>query len=266
MEIINTLIKSRRNTDIPVTLIEADHTDKLLICVHGFRSNRTEDNRFIEVGKALTEYNVSTIIPALPGNDESKEDFINYTLSNCLDDIDSSYQYMKDNYSFNNVSMIGYSMGARLVLLYTKNHPEINCIGLWAGATYDGFNNEDSFLNEDLNRLKTEANINGYTKFYDPFDKIYINMSKDFLKEMEEFNITDCLNNYRGNVLIVHGDKDITVPLQVSIQAHDKLINSNDKELLIIKNADHSFGEYKVDSPISKKLTDKTIIFLKNYF
>ena len=75
MKRIDTTVLSKRNTDIPVTIIEADtFPSKLLLCVHGFKANRTEDNRFVEVAEALASNGVSTIMMGFPGCDESKED------------------------------------------------------------------------------------------------------------------------------------------------------------------------------------------------
>ena len=100
MKIIEKTITSKRNTEIPVTIVESEKTEKLLLCIHGFKANRTEDGRFLTVAKALSEKGVTSIMPGFPGCDVSKEDFINYSIRNCISDIDTCYDYMKENYQF----------------------------------------------------------------------------------------------------------------------------------------------------------------------
>ena len=148
MKKIETQILSKRGTQIPVTIVEADEPKKLLLLAHGFKANRTEDGRFLTVAEALAKHGVSSIMPGFAGCDVSKEDFINYSLNSCIDDISTCYAYMMEHYPLNpdSIGMIGYSMGGRLTSLYIADHPEISCIGLWAAASYDGFGEEDGFL------------------------------------------------------------------------------------------------------------------------
>ena len=269
MKRIDTTVLSKRNTDIPVTIIEADtFPSKLLLCVHGFKANRTEDNRFVEVAEALASSGVSTIMMGFPGCDESKEDFINYTLYSCLDDIDSSYEYMKNNYDLNTdkIAMIGYSMGARLTSIYTSRHPEVDCICLWAGATYDGFNGKNEFLGEPLDKMKKEADEKGYCDFYNSFDSEYIKLNKKLIDQMEIIKISDYLNDYKGNVLIVHGDKDVTVEYDVALKTYEMFKNANDKKLYTVEGADHGFGAWDNHPELSKQLTGESIKYLKEHF
>ena len=53
MRVIETQIQSKRDTQIPVTIVEADVPSKLLLCVHGFKAKRTEDGRFLTVARQL---------------------------------------------------------------------------------------------------------------------------------------------------------------------------------------------------------------------
>ena len=103
MEIKEISVLSKRGTMIPVTIVEAKNASKLLICAHGFKAKRTEDGRFLSVAEALSEHGVLSVMMGFPGCDESKEDFINYTLENCIDDIDYSVNYVREHYSLKKV-------------------------------------------------------------------------------------------------------------------------------------------------------------------
>lgn len=266
MKEIELTIKSQRNSDIPVSIIDSETTNAgLVIFVHGFKANRHEDGRFTLVGQTLASHGISSIRMGFAGCDESKEDFINYTLKNCLDDIDSSINYMLDNYSINKgrIGMLGYSMGGRLTGIYTNKHSDLKCLGFWAGATYPSF--EDGFfLGEDVNRLKQEASEKGYCQFHNSFDNTFIRLNKDLIAQMEEYNPLEGLYKYEGNAIVVHGDKDITVKPKVVNLMNEALSKAN-KKIVIIKGADHGFGQWDNKPELSKMLVEETIgFFIEN--
>ena len=56
MKIREMTLTSKRHTDIPVTVVDCEkETCGLLVFVHGFKANRTEDGRFLTVAKAMAE-------------------------------------------------------------------------------------------------------------------------------------------------------------------------------------------------------------------
>ncbi len=268
MKRIDTKISSKRGTDIPVTIIETDvRPAKLLICAHGFKAGRTEDGRFVQVAEELSKDGIMSIMPGFPGCDESEDDFINYTLDNCLEDIDSVYEHAKQNYELDlrDVGMIGYSMGGRLTCLYLKKHPEISCIGLWTAASYDGFNGEDSFLGVSLDQMKKECGEKGYCDFHNVFDDTYIKLSRTLISNMEDYSPIEGLRNYEGNAILVHGDADVTVPHEVSVNAYEQLLNAKERLLVTIEGADHGFGAWNGRPDLSKRLTDVTVAFFREH-
>lgn len=267
MQIINTEIPSGRNTMIPVTIVDCGRKNaRLLVGVHGFKANRTEDGRLLTVAKALAENGVSAIMAGFPGCDESKEDFINYTLDNCLDDIDTSINYMKQHYSLaDQLGMIGYSMGGRLVALCTQKY-DIKCLAIWAGACFSGFDNQPDFLGQNLETMKKEMVEKGYCDFYNAFDDQYIKLSARLVENMEAYDPAECLRQYRGSCLVVHGDQDVTVLPRIGQQSFDNLIKASTRKLVIVHEADHGFGAWNERPDLSAQLTDNTIEFFREHF
>lgn len=260
-------IKSNRNTDIPAIIIEGKKGGPLILMIHGFKANKTEDGRFLDVANSLKEYGVNSIMFAQAGCNDSKEDFINYTLDNNLDDIETCYKYMKDNYGIDTdkVAMIGYSMGGRLVSLFIDKHPEVKVISLWAAATFEGFDNKDTFLGQALDKMKEEANEKGYCDFYNSFDNEYIKLNKKLIENMEELSPAKGLSKFDGCALIVHGDIDDTVEYRIAQETYEKLLNVKDRELYTVIGADHGFGAWNNKHELSKQLTDKTIDYFKKH-
>ena len=268
MKIIETLIPSRRDTMIPLTVVEADsYPARLLICAHGFKANRKEDGRFVTVAKALAVNGITSVMMGFPGCDESKDDFINYTLKNCLDDIGTARAYMESNYEIipDEMGMIGYSMGGRLTALYIAEHPEIKCIGLWAAASYDGFDSEEDFLGVSLKQIYMETEEKGYCDFHNEFDDTWIKLSKGLIDDMAQLKPEDGLKGYEGCALVVHGDEDITVPYAVAENTYAKLEKAKDKKLLTVHGADHGFGAWNDRPDLSAQLTDGTIEYFRKH-
>ncbi|MBQ9424673.1 MAG: prolyl oligopeptidase family serine peptidase [Erysipelotrichaceae bacterium] len=268
MKRIDTSITSNRGTQIPLTIIEPDHFPaKLLICAHGFKAKRTEDGRFVQVAEELAKHGVLSVMPGFPGCDESTDDFINYTLKNCLDDIDSVYECVRDLYELDlsDVGMIGYSMGGRLTCLYIRKHPEISCIGLWASASYDGFGGSDEFLGVPLEQMKKEAEEKGYCDFHNEFDDTDIRLNRELILDMEEYLPMEGLKEFGGSAILVHGDEDVTVPYEVSVKAYEQLVNAKERKLVTVKGADHGFGAWNGRPDLSKILTDSTVTFFKEH-
>ncbi len=260
-------IESKRGTKFPVSIIESNVENcPLVIFVHGFKADRHEGGRFTTVGRALAEKGISSIRMGFPGCDESTEDFFNYTLENCLSDIETSYKYMLDNYSIdiNHLGMVGYSMGGRLTCLFNKNHREFKTIGLWAAAAYDGFE-EGKFLGMDVIELKKQ--IEGKTSFpyFNSFDGTTLNMNVQLVNEIENCKPSEGLKGFEGKVIICHGDSDPTVlPKTVDI-AISSLTDSKVIKKVIIEGANHGFGLWDDHMEQSKILTDETTeFFLKN--
>ena len=266
---INKTIKSKRDTNIPVTIVDSETENaSLVIFAHGFKADRHEGGRFSDVARKLAEVGINSIRMGFPGCDESKEDFINYTINNCLDDIESSYQYMLNNYSINNehLGIVGYSMGGRLASIFVNKHPEFKTLGLWTGAVYKDFGgNNDCFLGGNVASMKKQANELGYTDFYNDFDNTNIKLSKALIDEMELYNPLEYLNSFEGSAIVCHGDNDFTVVLDTAYLAINNLTKAKNKKLVIINGANHGFGLWDDHMEQSYELVDETTKFIKEH-
>ena len=99
MKVFDTIIKSKRGSDLVTTIVDCQKENSgLILFVHGFKADRSEGGRFLTVAEALAQDNINSIMVSFAGCGDSKEPFENYCMTNCLDDIDTMYQYMLNNY------------------------------------------------------------------------------------------------------------------------------------------------------------------------
>lgn len=266
MKEIELLLKSKRNTEIPVSIVDSETANcALVIFIHGFKADRHEGGRFTDVARNLAKFGYSSIRMGFPGCDESKEDFINYSITNNLDDIEVCYKYMLNTYAIDikRVGVVGYSMGARLTCLFSNIHPEIKTIGLWAGACYEDYGG-DNFLGCKIDDINRELVSKDYYDYFNSFDNTYIKLSKQLIEDMVKYNPVTCLNSFAGNCIVVHGNEDITVSVDTGYNNFMALKNAKNKKLVIIDGANHGFGLWDNQMHQSKQLVEETTLFFKN--
>ena len=132
-------------------------------------------------------------------------------------------------------------MGGRIITLFNQKYKEFRTLVYWATCNKK-FDINDTFLDQRLDLLKQEADKKGYCNFYDIFENVITKFPKEFIDNLLEYDTLSVLNNFDGNCLIVHGDKDITVDLDESRKIYDNLLKCKNKKLEIIYDADHGFG------------------------
>ena len=258
-------IRSKRGFDIPASVFESDGKG-LLLMAHSFKSDRFENGRFDSVGEKLKRYGFNVVSLDFPGNGESILPFSSYSLRNCLDDMDSVYEYMKDQYPIDGkrMALLGYSMGGRLISLFLKRHPEFNELVFWA-ACVEPYSLDDRFLGQDLAVLKEECERKGYCDFYDVYEDVHETMSEDLIDDLTGMDALSALNDFEGRALIVQGDRDTTIDACNADLICQNLKCAEEKKLFVMKGADHGFGLWDGRHQDSEILVEETVSFLKGH-
>ena len=70
------------------------------------------------------------------------------------------------------------------------------------------------------------------------------------------------LNDFKGEALIVQGEKDITIDPQNGKIIASALCKAKEKKLVFMKNADHGFGLWDGRKRDNERLLEETIRFL----
>ena len=257
------LIPSKRGTDIPVSVYEGNGKGPLLLMAHSFRSQKEEDGRYSYIGEKLSAQGFLCIAPDFAGNGSSKEAFVNYSLSSCIDDLESCYAYAKKNYEFDEDRryLLGYSIGGRIISLFLERHPEFSKLVFWA-SLLETMHEDDKFLEQDLSQLRKQCDEIGYCDFYDIFEKETIQMSKQLIDDLLYEDALSPLNDFKGEALIVQGEKDITIDPQNGKIIASALYNAKEKKLVFMKDADHGFGLWDGRKQDNERLLEETIRFL----
>lgn len=258
-------ITSKRGTVIPVSLYEPEQIKGVLLMAHSFRSQKEEDGRYTFIGEELSKNSILCIAPDFPGNGVSEEPFEAYSLTSCLDDLESCYDFVKENYVFDEkrLSLLGYSMGGRIISLFYDKHKEFSKLLFWASVLRN-YSEADVFLKQDLGALKKECEEKGYCDFFDIFDEVYIRMSKQFVFDLLQKDALSPLKDFKGEALILQGDRDITIEVENGQLIYDALEATDRKKLVMMHGADHGFGLWDGRKEDNEKLLKRSIDFLMN--
>ena len=248
------LIK-HKYTNIHAKITSNGKRGGLLMLAHSFKSDLDEDDRFKILAERLSKHDIHCIRMDFPGSEKASQDYLGYSLDSCIEYLETCYRYMLDNYDIDteHLGLLGYSMGGRIITLFNRKHKEFKTMVYWATCNRK-FDINDTFLEQKLDLLKQEADKKGYCNFYDIFENVITKFPKEFIVNLLEYDTLNVLNNYDGNCLIVHGDKDITVDMAESEKLFDYLTNCKNKRLEIIHEADHGFGLWDDRKDLNEKL------------
>lgn len=204
----------------------------IIIAMHGFAGDK-KSTCIKKLRQATSKFNIGLITFDWPSHGESEVDGRYLTLNNCLNDLETVYNYVKQKNSKSKIIAFSTSFGGYITLLYNiKKENKFDGIILRAPAIrmYDILVNNILDANM-LNCLKT----NGYFDF--GFERI-IRVESKFVRELENNNIFDLYKeNLFNNIDIIHGTVDTTVPIIDSMA----FCRENNFTLYKIEGANHRF-------------------------
>jgi Serine aminopeptidase, S33 len=196
---------------------------KIVIMSHGFRSSSIGPARsFVDFSRLLIERGFSVLRFDQPNSGNSDGDFLNSSFKEWIDTTTFlSKKYMEKGYE---VALMGQSMGATTSVVATAR-PEvrglISCLILWVPDP------------------KSE--------WTDPTEAIYEEMGQKyrgrFWLEAKESEFFECLDGFKGGILLVYGEKDRYISYELR-QKVIKRVGSMGHKVMVLKGQDHSPWEY----------------------
>ena len=241
-------LKSQNNYNIMCDEYITGKEDIVIIAMHGFAGDR-KSTCIKKLRQSMLKLNIGLITFDWPSHGESEVDGKYLTVNNCLIDLETVYNYVKQKNTKSKIIAFSTSFGGYITLLYNiKKENKFDGIILRAPAIqmYDVLMN--NILNNDMmDSLKT----NRYFDF--GFERI-MRVESKFIEELKNNNIFDLYkNNVFNNIDIIHGTNDITVPIIDSVN----FCKDNNFELYKIEGANHRFdiqGQVEEVVKISKKI------------
>ena len=204
-----------------------ENAQPVLIMAHGFRGSMEGGGR----AKYLADL-AGEIAHVVRFNFNGSQ-----ILSKQIEELENVVSYVKKRYEGSRIILLGRSMGGCASLVAASRDTAIRGLVLWATPN----DLHLTFLNS--------LGKSGYLKLKNG-ENLYLNdergelvLTPDFLRDINKYDLIELLRNWKKRpLLVIHGAKDETVPLEQGQQSY--FLAGLPKRLVVIPNADHSFTNH----------------------
>ncbi len=229
----------------------ADNNGPIMILCHGFTSSKDSSTN-TKLEETLNKENVATLRIDLFAHGESEGNFEEITVSEAIDDIMQAIHYVQEK-GFTNVGLMGSSFSGIASTIVASRVDGLSLFVLKSPVS-------DYEEVRRLRRSDEEMNVRkekGYD-FYSnsKWDKRKLNYS--FVEDFVNHDAYESAKNIKIPTFVIHGDADITVPVEQSKKMASLL---PDCTLEIISGADH---QYSKDEDFDKMIDMVFHFIIKN--
>lgn len=161
------------------------------------------------------------------------------------------------------IYLIGHSRGGGSVILKAAEDTRVRAVATWAAV--NNFDQRwDELEKESWQKEGVQWVTNARTGIRMP---LYYQIVEDYLANVERLEIPKVIQKMQQPLLILHGEEDETLPVQM---AHDLHTWKPDAEMHLLPGADHSFGgqhPYELEElpAAAKAAADLSIAFFNKH-
>lgn len=219
-----------------------------VMMLHGFTGNRIEQHQlFVKTARKLAQTGFYVLRFDFRGSGESQGQFSRMTVSGEISDALAAISWFKINTGVdpNKIAILGLSMGS-CVAAYTAVQSDVKALVFWSGVakTVEVF-----AQNTPYEVMRNQAKQAGYIDFKG------WQVGFSFIDELHSLDPLEVVQEYAGPTLVVHGSEDLVVPVEHG-QCYYEQVGSEDKEIIIIEGADHTYNKAEWEQEVIIKTTD----------
>jgi pimeloyl-ACP methyl ester carboxylesterase len=208
-------------------------TDKVVVLGHGFLSHKNSHTN-LRLTDLLVSKGIATLRFDWDGMGETSTPFANVTVETCCRQLESAISNLHA-YPFPKVGLIGSSFGGLITTLVASRVSSLQSVGLKCPVVDFP---EVLRLRLGEQGMAEWKRTNQMPHPIKGIPSIHLNFS--FFEECCQHDAFTVSKQIQAPTLIVHGDHDETVPLKQAEALYNTL--RTEKDLRIIKGADHQFG------------------------
>jgi pimeloyl-ACP methyl ester carboxylesterase len=199
------------------------------ILCHGMESDK-ESEKLVFLSRELARTGIPTLRFDFAYAGESSGSFEEITYSGGVEDLKAAYCFLLGRQA-RKIAILGSSMGGTVALLFAAQEPTVAALVTVAAPIHPKKITEKLLTPEQMCQWREQ----GYTYYHGQ----RINVS--LLDDLERIDILKSASRIACPVLIIHGERDETVPVEEAYELHDQL--SDSKKLAILKGADHRLSD-----------------------
>jgi uncharacterized protein len=217
-----------------------------VILFHGFTGNALESHRlFVLMARLLAENGIAAFRFDFRGSGNSEGTFDQMTPSREVEDARAALRLLEnrpDVLDRNRFGILGLSMGGMVAAL-TAGVEQVKSLCLWAPAApkimLRGFENPEMIMGAFAAKFAGVQFQEGITFNAElgMMDFAGNPVSKEFFIDVCGLDSVQTVKNYAGSSLVVHGDADPTVPIEIGAEYAEAL----NCKLHVIQGGLHTF-------------------------
>ena len=232
----------------------------LVVMIHGHGGNHNEWGGYDPISNGIAENGKIVVTLDFPGCGASEEPFQLNTLTNMKNDVLDVINYIKANYSINEVGGFGYSMGGRIILeMIAEDMAKFDSLVFVAPAE-DTENMKDLFGGADAwEEMDQKAHENGYVDYTTIYGQEQ-QLSKEWFDDLYRYMdglAEAAAAKYDGPAIVIYATDDEAVAPEVSQAVADAF----GCPVFNTYTAGHSYSFYNDDPDVVHTVNDNTIAF-----
>ena len=220
-------IPSVRSTKIPATVVMPKVAEgikvPLVAIAHGHGGNREENGGLTSLAESLAKAGIASVRMDFPGCGKSEESFQANTMTNMVNDVYSSIEYVEANFAIDSakVGVFGYSMGGRIAAT-VATEGKVDFKGLVMLAPFAGKVDYVDFMGDKAtyDELYAKASKDGYVVFTTKYGQVQ-ELSKAWFDDIVNADPLKDAGKYTGKALVIYGQDDDTVAPKMSQEVAD---------------------------------------------
>ncbi|MBI2358936.1 MAG: alpha/beta fold hydrolase [Deltaproteobacteria bacterium] len=199
------------------------------ILCHGMESNK-ESEKLVALSQALAKRGILTLRFDFAYAGESSGKFEDITYSGEVEDLRAAYDFIQ-RLSAEKIAILGSSMGGTVALLFAAEEKRVAALATIAAPLHPEKITEAILSREEVQQWRREGFLHYHGR--------RINMS--LLEDIERLDVAGAVKKIVCPVLLLHGDRDDTVPVAEANEIYDCLVGS--KRLVVLSGADHRLSD-----------------------
>ncbi|MCM2680222.1 alpha/beta hydrolase family protein [Echinimonas agarilytica] len=255
---------------IPTLIHWPDQPTKapLVLMLHGTAGQKNEvGGLYQRLAKKLATKGIASARFDFAGTGQSPVDYQQYTLTSAVRDAQTVLKYLFELPEFDSseIAVVGFSQGGLVAQLLVTDSlsPRINHLVTWATMA----SNDQGVFSDFYAQYLTEAQQQGFASVKFDWRDAPLRFSLTWFNELANNQSLERMKRFSGNILLIAGKEDLTVPYQQSerLKRTAALANST---LVLMDGANHLFrvidssGQLSPDQTIPNQLLNTTVDWL----
>jgi dipeptidyl aminopeptidase/acylaminoacyl peptidase len=202
----------------------ADATAAVILC-HGMESSKASE-KIVTLSRELAQRGILALRFDFAGSGESGGRFEEMTYSGEVEDLRAAYEVVV-KYRPEKIGVFGSSMGGTVALLFAAQEESVATVVTLAAPVHPERFTERLSTPEQTQQWRTQ----GYTLYHGR------RIDVSLLNDLERLDVMNAARKITCPVLVIHGDKDDTVPVEEAHELYAAL--QGPKKLCILPGSNH---------------------------